>query len=227
MDRDDKQSTIKTLLDLPTVLLVNIVSFLIVGRDKLRLQFVSRRLRSVIEIPSLWNEFAWPYYHINDEGRVKYVLKAYGQHVKRLSFPHHVTPAILTGMLSYCNNVVQLSLPSTKLDPEELGKILLQMGHLQRLDVEWDIDIKQLLMQISVNLKELTIRLKKTVSREEIIRSTDSWVRNWLLKRLIPQEVNIVSNVDFLRHNYKRAIRDCWVTLNSESPAGYTGRVKL
>ena len=47
--------------------------------------------------------------------------------------------------LAYCSNVVQLSLPTTKLDPEQLGEILVHMEHLHSLEVHWENDIKQLL----------------------------------------------------------------------------------
>ena len=51
------------------------------------------------------------------------------------------------------------------------------MERLLRLDVEWDIDIKQLLELTGVNLKELTVRLKKETVRvlhKDILKPTDS-----------------------------------------------------
>ena len=88
------------IFNLPTELVVYIVS-LLMARDKVKLQYVSRRLRNVIETPSLWREFVWPYYHVGDEGRVNNVLKVCGQHVKRLSL--HVSAGQL-----YCPTMMNL-----------------------------------------------------------------------------------------------------------------------
>ena len=74
------------LLTLPTELLVYIMSFLTAVRDKVKLRYVSQKLRNVSDIPSLWREFAWPYYRDGDDGCVNNVLKVCGQHLKRLSF---------------------------------------------------------------------------------------------------------------------------------------------
>ena len=128
------------------------------------LRYVSRKLRSACETPSLWRKFEWPYYHTGDESCVNNVLKVCGQHVKRLSFPHHVIPTsqLLSTLATYCDNSVHLSLPTTKLDSELLRSIYVYMGHLQSLDFQWaNRDIKQLLKTVkcnSMNLKELTVR---------------------------------------------------------------------
>jgi len=93
------------------------------------------------------------------------------------------------------------------------------MENLQKLDVEWDIDA----------MEQLTVILKNTVSGEEILKSTDSWIRYWQLKRFTPQKINIVTHIDILQHKYECAILDYWVSLNAESPAGSTctGHLKL
>ena len=56
------------LIALPTELLVYIFSFLLAVRDKVNLLYVSKRIRSATEVPSLWKElFVWPYYESREE----------------------------------------------------------------------------------------------------------------------------------------------------------------
>ena len=83
-----KQST--NLLSLPIEMLVYIMSFLPAGRDLVRQRYVSRKLRTATETPSLWAEFVWPLYDPREERSVMKVLKAFGKHIKRLIFPNHV-----------------------------------------------------------------------------------------------------------------------------------------
>ena len=116
------------LLTLPSELLVYIISFLTISRDKVKLRCVSnevsKRLRSLCNTPSLWRKFIWPHFDIHrEEYCVKSVLKSYGQFVKRFSFPHHVIPSKLT-FLQYCSNVTELSLPIVKLSPDKLEMII-------------------------------------------------------------------------------------------------------
>ena len=202
-------------------LLVSIIS-LLPAHDKVKLRYVSRRLRSVSETPSLWRELVWRYSHTGDEGCVNNVLKVYGQHVKRLSF--HVTPSKLK-MLEYCSNVVKLSLPTTKLDPEKLGKILLNMRHLHQLDVQWDIEIRHLLELPTLNLKELTVRIHK-VTFTKIFSSTRAWVHYWISKSgCVPEKLNIVT--ESYSDYFIIAVWKSWIQLNCNSLAGHTGCFSL
>ena len=73
----------RTLLTFPTEILVYIISFVTPLRERIKLRYVSRRLQSACEAPSLWREFVWPHYHTGDEGCVSNVLKACGHHVKQ------------------------------------------------------------------------------------------------------------------------------------------------
>ena len=165
MDQDQDNSHEEShvnLLTLPTELLVYIISFLSLLHDRVILRYVSRQLRCAVEeIPSLWKEFVWPYYDSHEECNVKEMLKLCGQYIKVLSFPYCILPSALVEMLKYCNNVQHLSLPSTKLDPEQLQKIIHHMGCLQTLEikVDYDSDIKQLFSNTS-HLKEITIILE-------------------------------------------------------------------
>jgi len=155
------QESLVNLLSLPVELLVYIISFLSSTRDKVRLRYVSRWLKYVIEgTPSLWNEFVWPFYNCIEECTVKELLKVYGQHIKVLSFTNSRVPLTLVEMLWYCSNVQHLSLPSTKLDPEQLKKTIHHMRCLQTLQLEVDSDsnIQQILAN-SGQLRELTIFL--------------------------------------------------------------------
>ena len=231
-EQDEEQPI--TLLALPTELLVHIISFISTTRDRAKLRCVSRRLRSVIETPSLWREFVWPYYHTSDEGCVTNVLKACGEHIMRLAFPHHVMP-YLVNLAPYCSNVVELSLPTTKLLPNHVGFIMKNMKHLQKLDLKWgSLDIMQLLIKIGVHvtLKELTIRLQNSVSGNSVIGSWNlySWLHYWsALKQFVPQRINIVKMGSHTMgdHSLENSLYREWKKCNSDSPAGHTGYLKI
>ena len=75
------------LEELPIELLVYIFSFLPTSRDLVRLRCVSRKIRSISEVPSLWNTFLWPWYDKREERSVNDVLKVCGTHVNQLIFP--------------------------------------------------------------------------------------------------------------------------------------------
>ena len=61
------------LEELPNELLVRIFSFL-PSRDIVRLRYVSRKIKSISEIPSLWNTFLWPWYDQREERSLNGVL---------------------------------------------------------------------------------------------------------------------------------------------------------
>ena len=161
MDRSisDEKSVIN-LSTLPIELLVYIISFISSLRDRVKLRYISKWLRCVIEgTPSLWKEFVWHYCDIHEERSVKETLKVCAQHIRVLSLPNSRTiSSTLVDMLQYCSNVQHLSLPSTKLDPEQLKNTIHHMGHLQTLELKVDNynAIRQLLLN-TCQLKELTI----------------------------------------------------------------------
>jgi len=215
-----------SLLDLPTELLVYIASFLPTTRDKATLRYVSRRLRSVSETPSLWSEFVWHYYHAGDEGCVNNVLRICGQHVKLLSFPNPVTSLErLVATIQFCHSVTELSLPSMQLDHDQLRKVLLHMQHLQTLDIQWSSEIKEVLEVVGINLKVLTIRIQTVQPFIAIDFSTKYWIEYWIMKRFVPQRLNIFISVQF--DSYRDAIWNSWIGFNSNSPTGCIGHVKL
>ena len=98
----------------------------------------------------------WPYYDSHGECSVKEMLKMCRQHIKLLSFPNSRVPSTLVEMLQYCSNVQHLSLPSTKLDPEQLQRIIHHMRYLQTVEVKVDNNshIKQLFSDTS-HLQEI------------------------------------------------------------------------
>jgi len=163
---------------------------------------VSRRLRSISETPSLWREFVWTDCNHREEKQLYNVLKIYGTHIRRLSFPQHVvqpvTRATLTfvnglemvKMLQYCNNLTHLNLPT--LDhvdshfDEKLMKDIQEMKHLQVLNVHCD-DSLQSYLNLRVRLEELTIHIK-WLSRQDMI-----FFENWMLNGFIPPNLNIIA----------------------------------
>ena len=78
------------LEELPNELLVRIFSFL-PSRDIVRLRYVSRKIKSISEIPSLWNTFLWPWYDQREERSLNGVLEVCGTHINRLVFPNVVS----------------------------------------------------------------------------------------------------------------------------------------
>ena len=102
VDQDNSQEeSVLSLLTLPTELLVSFLSSI---RDRVKLRYVSRWLRCVIEgTPSLWKEFVWPYYDSCEECSMKKVLKVCGQRIKVLSFPNSRLSSTLVEMLQYCS----------------------------------------------------------------------------------------------------------------------------
>jgi len=140
----------------------------------------------------------WPYYCIDDEDSMNNALQVFGQHVKQLSFPNHVTTRensklISVTTLTYCINAVQLSLPTTKLNHEQLGKVMLHMEHLQSLEINWESDIKRLLELIALyrmNLKELTI-VSDFLVKSNFTKRKRSWMSHWRSTGFVPPKLNI------------------------------------
>ena len=100
-----------SLVTLPVEILVCIAAFLSI-REKITIRCVSKTLRSVSEVASLWEDFTWSRYASRDEKLLEHVLRMFGKHVKRIHFADHITPPKLEVMLKFCKNVVHLSLPS-------------------------------------------------------------------------------------------------------------------
>ena len=208
---------------LPAELLVHIFGFLSDVRDLVKIRYVSRKLRSVSETPSLWRNFTWSQFDSAEERCVRSVLKSCGKHVKQLCFPDHVTPSKLVSMLKHCSHLIQLSIPTSSLSVVQLGKTIEPMRNLERLDVPWNGDINPLLL-ISARLKELTIREKvKKRTSFSFDMALDSWMDNWVKEGFQPQALKIVSNTLIPPEKLTR----CWFHLNPSSPPGRTGCLKV
>ena len=95
---------------------------------------VSPRFKHIMEVPSLWKDFVWPYYEPLRVCSVNKIFKAQGEHVRRIFFPAHVTLANILEMVQYCTKVTHLSLPRN-LRLDHLEEIVHTMKHLQQLDV--------------------------------------------------------------------------------------------
>ena len=176
-----------TLVTLPIELLVYVFSFVISARDKVKLRYVSQRLRAAVETPSLWRDFTWPHFYLSEERSIKSVLKVCGGHVKRVSFPDNI-PA--RKLLRHFVNVVHLSIPSARLSFNDLKTAMMAMSNLLYLDILWTSrhDINNLFL-ISANLKELTIRGKLSFHSAFLILVLNEWATS----RLTPHTLNIVS----------------------------------
>ena len=226
---------LNNFVTLPTELIVYIISFLTNLRDIVKLSYVCRRLRDVCgcQTPLLWREFIWPHFDICQERCVKRVMRSCGRHIKRLSFPDHVpNPSKLTSMLRYCINLVELSIPTSKLrSSDQLGKIIQSVGTLQNLDITWSSDLHPPL-DICGKLKELTIRIgikamkkgKNSVSpRRTLCKSLNSWLDEWAIKRFQPQTLKIVVG----RFIPFKNLVERWPHLNSYSSTGHAGCLEV
>jgi len=211
----ENQERLDGLLTLPVELLVYIVSFLGAVRDKIKLRYVCRTLRSVVETPSLWCEFEWAYYDDREEYCVNSALKTSGKYVRRVSFPDHVTSTKLVEMLQHCSGVTHLILPvATKLTPEQLKKIVENMKHLQCLNLFWeDVSIKPLL----IHLKELTIHISKKPKLSQ-------WIQDWAMEGFVPETLNIVSNVT---PKFVLELLNDWQYWNSKLSPGHIAFLKF
>jgi len=217
---------------LPTELLVNIFTHLSSARDKVNLRYVSRRIRSAIEVPSLWSEFVWPYYDNREENCVKSLLKSCGGYIKTLAFPNNVPPL---SVLQYCENVIELAVPTARFVPQRLGEFIQEhMRVLQKIDFKWNTDFMLmpfLELITSSKLKELTIRLTMKPDYEipscfsrghNLQSSMSSFIGGWVNKGFMPCNLNIVCI-----HVLPTDLHIMWSYHNVVSSSGQTGQVKL
>jgi len=222
---------------LPVELILFVISFLPTVRDKVRLRCVSRKLRSLCDTPSLWRHFEWPSYEDRacEESCVLSVLKSLGEQVKFLSFPDHVPPSKLVKMLKNCYNVVQLNVPTTQLNLEQVRNVLHHMKYLKKLDIQWSRETWRLLkLTFNTNLKELTVRVKmnimgkngnnQLVNTGPFVAPLYAWVKEWMYKKFVPQNITFVtSGFDSDYHILVSELFRVWLRLNRYSPSGHTG----
>jgi len=222
------------ILTLPTELLVHIFEILPTARDRVNLRHVSQRMQTASETPSLWTEFMWPYCRASDEGYVNGVLKTKGELVRKLCFPDYVTPSTIVKLTKYCCNVTDLSMPTTKLGPQQLGEVVQRMRCLQKLDIQWNVDFKQLLAMVLTNtdLKELTIRIERKKDELQYVaqfsESVDVWFQYWISNGFIPQSLNVVLGyAERLYPAFYDNVLERWIISKPKLLPELTGHFKL
>jgi len=187
----DGYRKVLNILSLPLELLVYIVSYLPAIRDKVKLRYVSQRLRVVSETSTLWSEFKWPLFDPREERSLMKVSKACGEHIKVMSFPDHVTPSLLLKMLGHCSKLKWLSLPAeTEIDSEQLRIAVQHMKNLEKLEVQLSTDINPLLL--IDGLKELTVHVA-----EKHHSSCCQWLQEWMKRDFVPYHLNLIANLDY------------------------------
>ena len=213
-----------TLVALPMELLIYIFSFVTSTRERVKLRYVSQRLRAAMETSLLWRDFIWPHFDFSEERSINSVLHACGTHVKQLSFPDLVIPL---KSLQLCRNVVQLSLPSTKLSLTQLKTIMQSMRKLQYLDCLWTSknDIRHLLWIVGYpaygyTIKELTIR--EQVKDSSFHEAFYFLLNEWMAFNLIPHTLNVVTKAFWMVHD----AYDKWIPIK-RLPPGHGGHVRV
>ena len=164
--QDDSDCCWTSLVNLPTELLVIILSYLPI-RDIILMQFVSQRFKEISEIPLLWKKFIWPDYEPRHVCSVSKILKAHGEHVRQIFFPAHLTPANVLEMVHCCPKVAHLSLSrNTQLSLDHLEEIVHTMTHLEQLDM-FAISIGPSyheLWKVTASVKKLTLKIDCCIS---------------------------------------------------------------
>ena len=250
---DDSDDDLKTpnLLSLPNEVLVKIISFLPGIRDRVKLRYVSRKLRSISETaPSLWREFVW-FVNPRAEKCLHNVMKACGAHIKRLFFHSHylIRPNVLppnssqkaiksvkmsemVKMLQYCNNVTHLNLAALDhsssqgvYSDTQLRERIQQMKHLEVLAVHCHAAGSfQPYLNLKTTLKELTIYMVIQVKKD--IRSFEDWKMN----KFIPPNLNIIvftKSVYSILRMFQEYFMTTWPVWNSQIPAGRVACFRL
>ena len=221
MEHSQVDTDIRNIFSLPVELLVYIVSFLTDVRDKVKLRYVSQRLRSISVTPSLWRKVVWPYYDRLEERCLSNLLKTCGRNIVQLSFPHHVMPSKLVKFLQHCGNVRHLSLSQDiKLNSEQLTKVLQPMVYLSVLNIRLSIPLSSLL-QLTSRVEELTVYVKEG--------HTDEWydiLHEWLVNINAPENLNVAFNDHYLAR-LKVDLLHSWSQWNTEMPATRTACLRF
>ena len=216
MDKDltmkvqDDSDNWKYLVNLPTELLVKILSYL-PTRDKVRIQFVSRRFKEISEMPLLWKKFFWPDFEPRHLCSLSKTLKAQGEYVRQIFFPARVTPANILEMAQCCTKVTHLSLSrNTQLNLDHLEEILHTMMHLEQLDMftsgikceslgpfDHKEIIKRLLEHTVTGIKSLALRIDQ-LGNDQLCNPVTVLL---ILKKLLEQGHALPSVLNLFIHN--------------------------
>lgn len=242
---------VPNILSLPTEIVLYIVQFLTEARDRVKVLYVSKRLRIIGQTPSLWREFVWPYYNYLEKTYLFGLLKSFGKHVERLSFPHHVMlsrPAVkivphlvtakrmdgLVDMVYFCSNLTHLSL---SIGPHLTSKqltVVCNMKHLEVLEVYLPHrglsseklvvhtdNTFQMLFNLGVKLKELKICL------EISIRLQMKDLQNWINQGFNPPTLTVLLHVPLQQLMLKNDLLHSWAQWNSQVPAGHAACLRI
>ena len=199
--QDDSDCCWTSLVNLPTELLVIILSYLSI-RDIISMQFVSQRFKEISEIPLLWKRFIWPDYEPRHVCSVSKVLKAHGEHVRQIFFPAHLTPANVLEMVHCCPKVAHLSLPrNTQLNLDHLEEIVHTMTDLEQLDVFASIlkfqsyrVIKKLLEVTTGSVRKLILKFEWPHSHiREFLCTLENLLKNG---HPLPSVINLLIDKD-------------------------------
>jgi len=146
-------------------------------------------------------------------------LKSCGRYIETLSFQDDVPFAALDIFSQYCNHVTSLSIPACGLQPEMLKIAVRHIKGLQKLDVGWSTNMRELL-SLGDTLTDVTIHLQEDINCRSL--ELDAFLHDWINKGLIPENVNIYCNCTFAD-----ILLTAWSSWNDNSPTGKTGFVKV
>ena len=251
--RDDSDSPeVPNVLSLPTEIVLYIVQFLTEARDRVKILYISRRLRSIGLTPSLWREFVWPHYNYLEKGYLFGLLKSFGEHVERLSFPQHVMlsrPAVknvphlaaakrmhgLVDMLYFCSNLTHLSLSiGPDLTPEQLREVVCNMKRLEVLEVylpHCGLSSGKLVVHTDNTFQmlfNLGVKLKELkISLEISVRLRMKDLQNWVNQGLNPPTLTLLLYVPVQQLMLKNDLLHSWAQWNSQVPEGHTACLRI
>ena len=211
--QDDSDYCWTSLVNLPTELLVIILSYLPI-RDIILMQFVSQRFKEISEVPLLWKRFIWPDYEPRHVCSVSKVLKGHGEHVRQMFFTSHLTTANILEMVHCCPKVIHLSLPRhAQLSLDHLEEIVHTMTHLEQLDmfissIAFDQSYFRHFLEVitacSVRKLILKVDLPSNSVVEEFLDILENLIKNY---HQLPSVINLsIDDKDVLRSSRILAI---------------------
>ena len=190
----DLQSKL-TLVTLPPEVLKHILSFS--TYDKVRIRCVSKTLRCISEIPSLWESFIWLRYAPGDDILLEHVLKRIGKYIKRLHFTDHVASSNLQLMVMLCTNVMHLSLPGLVyhhnfVKPEKTMNMC--SGSMRATPSEPGTAVNHSVSEtetfkLSSNVKELSISY---TSVSQLFDRIQKLLEQWVNLNYVPRKLNVI-----------------------------------
>ena len=233
-----------SLNDLPDEVLVKIMSFLTETREKVKLRYVSKRIRAVSETPSLWHDFSWPDCSPREVGCLMSVMKACGAHIRQLSFPQRINQPVtlcsgqtplkfmkmseMTKILQCCTNqLTHLDIPivtSSNGDSDKLIEAIEELKHLEVLSIHCDSSYASYLNLKAPSLKVLAIRTVIHFSED-----TEA-LESWMINKFIPPNLNIIvlqgSELSAMVW-FGRTLVRAWSRWNSQMPVDHVACLRL